>query len=55
MIYLIRREDAIKAITEAYEDIDAEYILKKIPTVNYSVLVFEPLPDFEEQEDREDG
>jgi len=42
---LIRRQDAIDAMLEAYEDLDAEWIIKRLPSAQQWIPCSERLPD----------
>lgn len=46
----INRQAAIEALTEAYEDIDAEFILEKLPPAQQWIPISERLPEFEDIE-----
>lgn len=42
---LIRRQDAIDAMLEAYEDLDAEWIIKRLPSAQQWIPCTERLPE----------
>ena len=42
---LVRRQDAIDAMLEAYEDLDAEWIIKRLPSAQQWIPCSERLPD----------
>lgn len=46
---LISREAAIAAMAEAYEDTDAEHILRKIPSAQQWIPVSERLPEHQQE------
>ena len=45
---LISRQDAIDAMLEAYEDLDAEWIIKRLPSAQQWIPCSERLPEDDE-------